>query len=62
LYEKLGVRRTLKLLSKQYPGGIKSAVERRKSLYEESGLDQEAKDVEATFIHELLETARNQNP
>jgi intracellular multiplication protein IcmB len=61
LYEKLGLRKTLKLLARQYPGGIKSAVERRKSIYEESGLDQEAIDVEATFIQELLEISRNQD-
>lgn len=58
LYEKIGVKKTLKLLARHWPGGIKAEAERRRLLFEESGLDQEAKDVESMLIDELLEQAK----
>ncbi|MGD9369153.1 MAG: hypothetical protein PVH87_25830 [Desulfobacteraceae bacterium] len=61
LFEKLGVKKTLKLLAKHWPGGIQTEAERRRRLFEESGLDQEAKNVEATLIDELLEQVKIEN-
>jgi intracellular multiplication protein IcmB len=58
LFERLGVKKTLKLLAKHWPGGIQSEAERRRRLFKESGLDQEVKNVEATLIDELLEQAK----
>lgn len=60
LYETIGVKKTLKVLAKYWPGGVKQEVERRKLLFEEKGFDQMTKNVEEQLIEELLKLAERQ--
>ena len=56
LYKRIGVTRTLKVLSKYWPGGIKTEVERRKVDLEKTDLEKGV-DVYQPLIDELLELA-----
>lgn len=57
LYARLGPQRTLKLLAKHYPGGVKQIVESRRAEIAERGLGEEAVDVERELVNELLRLA-----
>ena len=57
LYEKIGVGKTLRLLSKLYPGGVKSEVERRKAGIAELDETEQIKDITKEIGKEILEIA-----
>jgi len=54
LYEKIGVAKTLKILSEKYPGGIKNEVELRKSQIEEYSEIEGAVDIIEELFNQIL--------
>ncbi len=55
LYKKLGTLKTLTLLAKRYPGGIKDIVQSRKNMITETSNLETAKDVTEEIINEILQ-------
>ncbi len=57
LYDRLGVGKTLRVLSRNYPDGIKREIERRKLVQEKKGFEY-SKNIYDGLIDELVELSR----
>jgi intracellular multiplication protein IcmB len=57
LYDKIGVDSTLKILSKLYPGGVKSEVEKRKEQIGELSATEISTDIIDVLVNEILNKA-----
>ncbi len=57
LYDKIGIKKTLTLLAKKYPGGVKGIVESRQKMITEKSALEIAEDVETELINEILQLA-----
>jgi intracellular multiplication protein IcmB len=59
LYDIIGYKRTLELLARKYPGGVKRILEQRRRSISERGLSEANVNLEQDIIDEILAAAAN---